>query len=45
MFLNDVWRANRQLTLNLGLRYDKNSTFDQGAKKVGDDAASARASV
>jgi len=38
-FLNDVWRMNRQLTVNLGLRYDKNSTQDQGGKKVGNDSA------
>ncbi len=33
-FFNDTWRLSR-LTLNLGLRYDKNSTFDQGGAKVG----------
>ncbi len=38
-FLNDVWRMNRQLTVNLGLRYDKNSTQDQGGKLVGNDSA------
>ncbi len=38
-FFNDVWRMNNRLTLNLGLRYDKNSTFDQGAKQVGNDAS------
>lgn len=37
-FANDVWRLNNRLTFNLGLRYDKNSTFDQGAKQVGNDA-------
>lgn len=36
-FLNDVWRLNGRLTFNLGLRYDQNSTFDQGAKQVGND--------
>ncbi len=36
-FVNDVWRLNSGLTFNLGLRYDKNSTFDQGAKQVGND--------
>jgi outer membrane receptor protein involved in Fe transport len=36
-FVNDVWRMNDRLTFNLGLRYDKNSTFDQGAKQVGND--------
>ncbi len=34
-FLNDVWRLNRRITFNLGLRYDKNSTRDQGDKPVG----------
>ena len=38
-FLNDVWRVNPKFTLNLGLRYDKNSTQDQGGKKVGNDSA------
>ena len=38
-FLNDVWRMNNQLTMNLGLRYDKNSTQDQGGNKVGNDSA------
>jgi hypothetical protein len=38
-FLNDVWRLNSRVTLNLGLRYDKNSTFDQGGKLVGNDGA------
>jgi len=37
-FFNDVWRVNNRFTLNLGLRYDRNSTFDQGAKQVGNDA-------
>ena len=34
-FLNDLWRVNPQFTVNLGLRYDKNSTKDQGGKLVG----------
>ena len=34
-FLNDNWRVNRRLNLNLGLRYDRNSTSDQGGKPVG----------
>jgi len=38
-FFNDVWRLNGRFTFNLGLRYDKNSTFDQGAEKVGNDSA------
>ena len=37
-FFNDVWRLNNRFTFSLGLRYDKNSTFDQGAKQVGNDA-------
>lgn len=38
-FLNDVWRMNNRLTFNLGLRFDQNSTKDQGGKKVGNDGA------
>ncbi|MGE5198646.1 MAG: carboxypeptidase regulatory-like domain-containing protein [Rhodospirillaceae bacterium] len=38
-FLNDVWRMNGQVTVNLGLRFDQNSTKDQGGKKVGNDGA------
>ena len=34
-FFNDVWRVNKRLTLNLGVRYDKNSTRDQGGAPVG----------
>ena len=34
-FLNDTWRFNKQFTFNLGVRYDKNSTRDQGGKLVG----------
>jgi len=37
-FLNDVWRLNGRFTFNLGLRYDKNSTKDQGGKQVGNDS-------
>jgi hypothetical protein len=37
-FLNDAWRMNRRLSLNLGLRYDRNSTRDQGGATVGDAA-------
>jgi hypothetical protein len=33
-FLNDTWAVNRKLTVNLGLRYDKNNVKDQGAKLV-----------
>jgi hypothetical protein len=34
-FFNDVWRLNPRLTLSLGVRYDKNSTRDQGGEPVG----------
>ena len=34
-FFNDVWRFNQRVTLNLGVRYDKNSTRDQGGEPVG----------
>ncbi len=36
-FLNDTWRLSQRLSFNLGLRYDQNSTFDQGARQVGND--------
>ena len=35
-FFNDVWRLNERLTLNLGVRYDKNSARDQGGEPVSD---------
>ncbi len=38
-FLNDVWRMNSRVSLNLGLRYDKNSTKDQGGKLVGNSGS------
>jgi hypothetical protein len=38
-FLNDVWRLNSRLTFNLGLRYDKNSTRDQGGTLVGNSGS------
>ncbi|HEX8029019.1 MAG TPA: carboxypeptidase regulatory-like domain-containing protein [Vicinamibacterales bacterium] len=34
-FVNDTWRLNDNFGFNVGLRFDKNSTFDQGAKQVG----------
>ncbi|MEO7156427.1 MAG: TonB-dependent receptor, partial [Vicinamibacterales bacterium] len=37
-FLNDTWRLNTRFSFNLGLRFDQNSTFDQGEKQVGNDA-------
>ena len=33
-FVNDVWRVNDLVTLNLGVRYDKNDIRDQGAAAV-----------
>jgi hypothetical protein len=38
-FLNDVWRFNNRVTFNLGVRYDKNSTKDQGGKLVGNSGS------
>lgn len=34
-FVNDVWRLNEHVTANLGLRFDKNSTRNQGDELVG----------
>ena len=31
-FVNDTWRVNTRVTLNLGLRYDRNSIRDQGGQ-------------
>jgi hypothetical protein len=36
-FVNDVWRLNNRLTINLGLRYDKNNIRDQGADPVAEN--------
>ena len=45
-FLNDAWRLNSRLSFNLGLRYDKNSTKDQGGALVGNaDSFSPRLSA
>src|SRR5262249_3233929 len=38
-FINDAWRMNRRLSLNLGVRYDRNSTRDQGGAPVGNAAS------
>jgi outer membrane receptor for ferrienterochelin and colicin len=38
-FVNDLWRVNNQLTLNLGLRFDKNTSKDQGGSSVVRDQA------
>lgn len=35
-FVNDVWRVSKRITLSLGVRFDKNSTRDQGGEPVGD---------
>ncbi len=35
-FVNDVWRVNSRLTLNLGVRFDKNNARDQGKQTVSD---------
>jgi outer membrane receptor protein involved in Fe transport len=36
VFANDVWRVSDLVTLNLGVRYDKNDIRDQGGKPVAD---------
>ena len=38
LFVNDTWRVNDKLTLNIGLRYDANDGTDQGGAKVTDDS-------
>ena len=38
-FLNDVWRINSNLTVNLGVRYDRNDDRDQSGTKFTSDAA------
>ncbi len=38
-FLNDAWRLNNRFSFNLGLRYDKNSTKDQGGALVGNSGS------
>jgi outer membrane receptor protein involved in Fe transport len=43
LFVNDVWRANPKLTLNLGVRYDLNDGTDSsGTKSVSDSKVSPR---
>ena len=38
LFVNDTWRISNKLTLNLGLRYDRNDGTDQGGGKVAEDS-------
>ena len=43
LFVNDAWRADNNLTLNLGIRFDKNHGVDQAGKLVSkNDAFSPR---
>jgi hypothetical protein len=37
-YVNDTWRINDKLTVNLGVRYDGNDGTDQGGLKVVDDS-------
>ena len=37
LYVNDTWRVNDKLTVNLGLRYDKNDATDQAGLKTVDD--------
>ena len=37
LFLNDNWRFNERVTLNVGLRLDKNDATDGDGKNVGND--------
>jgi outer membrane receptor protein involved in Fe transport len=39
LFMNDTWRLNNRLTLNLGLRYDKNHGEDAVGQLVAKDSA------
>ena len=38
-FINDVWRLNERVTLNLGVRYDRNDDRDQSGRTFTKDAA------
>ena len=38
-FANDAWRLNPRITLNLGLRYDRNHSKDQAGTEVVEDSA------
>ena len=37
LYVNDTWRVSDRLTVNLGLRYDKNDAADQAGLKTVDD--------
>jgi outer membrane receptor protein involved in Fe transport len=39
LFYNDQWRANPHLTLNLGVRYDRNNGADSAGNLVANDSA------
>jgi hypothetical protein len=38
LYVNDTWRLNDKLTVNLGVRYDQNEGTDQGGAKTVDDS-------
>jgi outer membrane receptor protein involved in Fe transport len=38
LFVNDTWRVNDKLTVNLGVRYDQSEGTDQGGAKTVDDS-------
>ena len=38
-FVNDTWRVNNKISLNLGLRYDANHAVDAGGALTSDDSA------
>ncbi len=39
LFFNDQWRLSNRLTINLGVRWDKNNGKDSADQKVADDSA------
>jgi outer membrane receptor for ferrienterochelin and colicin len=39
LFINDKWELNKNLSFNVGARYDKNDGKDQAGNKTADDAA------
>ncbi len=46
VFLNDTWKINNQISLNLGVRWDKNNAVDmQGVTRQNDSAWSPRLGV